>query len=95
MVIDKDEIKKITKLSSIYCEDSDLKAYANNLSKIVSLFCELKTVNTDNVEALHNINNDYLTLRSDVVLKKNSKQDILINTMKSNGGFYTVPKVLE
>ena len=62
--------------------------------EVVSLFCELKTVNTDNVEALHNINNGYLTLRSDIVLKKNSKQAILISTMKSNGSFYTVPKVL-
>ena len=95
MNVGKTEIKKITKLSSIYCKDSELKLYADNLSKIVSLFCKLKKINTDSVEPLYNVNNDYLKLRSDVVIKKNNKQDILINASKSKHGFYIVPKILE
>ena len=76
MDINKSEVKKIIKLSSILCNEKELANYNNDLCKIVDLFNELKNVDTNDVEPLYNVVEDNLRLRSDEVNKKNSRDDI-------------------
>ena len=95
MDINKPEVKKIIKLSSILCNEKELTNYIDDLSKIVDLFDKLKQVDTNNVEPLYNVVEDNLRLRSDEVSKKNSRDDVLKNVPKSKYGFYVVPKMIE
>lgn len=95
MDMNKSEVKRIIKLSSISHSENEISSYINDLSKIVDLFDRLKHVNTDNIEPLYNVNNDNLRLRKDEVINNNTRNDILKNVPKSKYGFYVVPKMIE
>ena len=95
MDINKSEVKKILKLAGLSFLEQDLEQHQKDLTNIVALFDQLKNVNTDGIEPLHNVIDDTLRLRQDVVMQENSRDDALSNAPKSKYGFFVVPKMIE
>jgi aspartyl-tRNA(Asn)/glutamyl-tRNA(Gln) amidotransferase subunit C len=95
MDINKSEVKKVLKLAGLSFLEQDLEQHQKDLSNMVSLFDQLKDVNTYGIEPLHNVINDSLRFRDDKVMEENGRDDILKNAPKSKYGFFVVPKMIE
>jgi aspartyl-tRNA(Asn)/glutamyl-tRNA(Gln) amidotransferase subunit C len=95
MDINKSEVKKILKLAGLSFLEQDLEQHQKDLTNMVALFDQLKNVNTDDIKPLHNVVDDTLRLRQDVVTQENSRDDVLSNAPKSKYGFFVVPKMIE
>ena len=65
MSISEDQIKKIAKLARIYLEPEELKPLTEQVGSIINWVEQLAEVNTNNIEAISNINNLTLPTRQD------------------------------
>lgn len=95
MEIDKTEVKKIADLAYLNIADEEMEANRQVLGKILTIFDELKEVDTTSIEPMTNTIGDNLTLHADEVEKTNSKEEILANAPHAKFGFYSVPKIIE
>jgi aspartyl-tRNA(Asn)/glutamyl-tRNA(Gln) amidotransferase subunit C len=93
MSISEDQIKKIAKLARISLEPEEVKPLAEQVGSIINWVEQLAEVNTNNIEAISNINNLTLPTRQD---KANLNQEnIFSNSGKKIFDYFVVPKVLE
>jgi aspartyl-tRNA(Asn)/glutamyl-tRNA(Gln) amidotransferase subunit C len=95
MKINKTAVKKIANLAYLNTNDKDIEAYQEALNKILTIFEELKEIDTTEVEPMTNTIGDTLTLYADEVEKGNSKKEVMANALHTKCGFYSVPKIIE
>jgi len=95
MEIDKTEVKKIANLAYLNIDDEENEASRQALGKMLTIFDELKEVDTTAIEPMTNTIGDNLTLHADEVEETNSKEEILANAPQAKFGFYSVPKIIE
>ena len=95
MSIDKNQVKKVAKLSRISLDDKNLESLSNDLASILKFVEQLNKLNTDNVKPLNSIVDKSLEPRKDQVNDGNVKQEILKNSPDKNEDFFIVPKVVE
>jgi aspartyl-tRNA(Asn)/glutamyl-tRNA(Gln) amidotransferase subunit C len=95
MSINKDTIKKISKLARISVTNDETDRLEKDLNSILKFVEQLKELNTDKVEPISSVSDQNLTMNKDVVKKINEKKDILKNAPEKNSNYYVVPKVIE
>jgi len=99
MSLDKDTVKKIAFLARIRVPDEALAGLAGELSNIIGWVEQLAEVDTDGVEPMTSVADMSWPRRDDKVTDGDKPKDVLLNApdpeTASDGGFYTVPKVLE
>jgi len=95
MSINKDTIKKISKLARISVTNDETDRLEKDLNSILKFVEQLKELNTDNVEPISSVSDQDLTMNKDEVKKINVKDDILKNAPEKNSNYYVVPKVIE
>ncbi|MCB1783069.1 MAG: Asp-tRNA(Asn)/Glu-tRNA(Gln) amidotransferase subunit GatC [Alphaproteobacteria bacterium] len=95
MSLDKDTVRKVSKLAHIHMEDAELERMAPQLSGILHWIEQLEQVNTDNVEPLANVVDIALSLREDKVTDGGYTEKILANAPEETQGYFVVPKVVE
>jgi aspartyl-tRNA(Asn)/glutamyl-tRNA(Gln) amidotransferase subunit C len=95
MSINKDTIKKISKLARISVTNDETDRLEKDLNSILKFVEQLKELNTDKVEPISSVSDQDLTMNKDEVKKINEKDDILKNTPEKNSNYYVVPKVIE
>jgi aspartyl-tRNA(Asn)/glutamyl-tRNA(Gln) amidotransferase subunit C len=66
-----------------------------DLNSIFEFIEKLNELKTDNVEPLTSVAETTLKLRSDEVMSKDIRDQILKNSPESNEDFFVVPKVVE
>ena len=104
MSIDKNQVKKVAKLSRISLDDSKLVSLSKDLATILKFVEQLNKIDTKKTEPLSSIVNKTLEPRNDKIndgdikdqiVSKNIREDILKNSPKENKDYFVVPKVVE
>ena len=95
MSIDKDKIKKVSKLARISVDDKKIDNLSKDLNSIFKFIEKLNEINTDKTEPLSSILNEPLRSRKDEINDGKIREKILENSPKKNEEFFIVPKVIE
>ena len=95
MSIDKNQVKKVAKLSRISLDDSKLESLSKDLDSILNFVEQLNKLDTEKIEPLTSIVDKTLEPRKDVINDGKIKDQILINSPEKNEEFFIVPKVVE
>lgn len=95
MPVDKDTVLRIAQLARLKVPEADLAALASELSNILGWIEQLAAVDTEGVPPMASVANIKLRWRPDVVDDGNCRERVLANAPAPEGGFFTVPKVVE
>ena len=95
MSIDKNQVKKVAKLSRISLDDSKLESLSKDLASILNFVEQLNKLETKKTEPLTSIVDKTLELRNDKINDGKIKDQILKNSPDKNEEFFIVPKVVE
>ena len=95
MTINKEVVKKISKLSRIASNDEFETSMIKDLNSILKFVDQLNELDIKNVEPLSSVVEQKLFQREDIVKKTNEKKDILKNSPIKNENYFVVPKVIE
>lgn len=95
MTINKEAVKKISKLSRIASNDKFETSMIKDLNTILKFVDQLNEVDTKDIEPLSSVVEQKLFQREDVVKKMNEKEEILKNSPNKNENYFVVPKVIE
>ena len=95
MSINKDKIKKISKLARISVDDKKIDDLTKDLSSIFKFIEQLNELNTEQVKPLSSILNEPLRVRKDEIKDGKIREKILENSPQKNEEFFVVPKVIE
>ena len=103
MPLDKDTVRKIAFLARIRVPEDALDGLASEISNIIGWVEQLNEVDTDGVEPMTSVTKATWPRRDDVVNDGGKAGDVLANATEpekisgdaKDGGFYTVPKVVE
>ena len=95
MTINKEAVKKISKLSRIASNDEFETSMIKDLNTILKFVDQLNEVDTKDTEPLSSVVEQKLFQREDVVKKMNEKEEVLKNSPNKNENYFVVPKVIE
>ena len=95
MSIDKNQVKKVAKLSRISLDDTKLESLSKDLATILNFVEQLNELDTKKMEPLTSIVDKTLELRADKINDGKIKNEILKNSPDKNEDFFIVPKVVE
>ena len=95
MSIDKNQVKKVAKLSRISLDGRKLESFSKDLDSILNFVEELNKIDTKKTEPLTSIVDKTLEARKDKINDGKIKDQILKNSPDKNEEFFIVPKVVE
>ena len=95
MSIDKNQVKKVAKLSRISLDEKKLESLSKDLDSILNFVEQLNKLDTKKTEPLTSIVNKSLEARKDIINDGKIKNQILKNSPDKNEEFFIVPKVVE
>tara|TARA_B000000441_G_scaffold112509_1_gene83015 strand:- start:312 stop:599 length:288 start_codon:yes stop_codon:yes gene_type:complete len=95
MPIDKNQVKKVAKLSRISLEDNKIDSLSKDLDSILTFVEKLNELDTKEIKTLKSIADKTLEARNDIVDDGKIKDDVLKNSPEKNEDFFIVPKVIE
>jgi len=99
MSLDKKAVRSIAELARIEVPEDELESLAGELSNILSFVEQLAEANTDGVQPMTSVAAMTLPWRADVVNDGGYPTKVLANAPEpvtlDEGGFFTVPKVVE
>ena len=95
MSINKETVKKISKLSRIASNEQFEDSVIKDLNSILTFVEQLNELNIKNIEPLSSVVEQKLFQREDVVKIMNEKKDVLKNSPHKNENYFVVPKVIE
>ena len=95
MSIDKDTVKRISKLARISLDEKKINSLSKDLSSIMKFIEKLNELNTDKTTPLTSIINSSLRTREDEIKDGKIRDQILKNSPNKNEEFFVVPKVVE
>jgi len=95
MSIDKNQVKKVAKLSRISLDDSKLESLSKDLDSILNFVDQLNKLDTSKVIPLSSVLDKTLVPRNDKINDGEKKNEILKNSPNKNEDFFIVPKVIE
>ena len=95
MSLGSEDVKKIAHLARLAIDESDIDAYAKNLSSILDLVEQMDNVETAGVLPMAHPQDIAQRLREDEVLEKNQREQFQRIAPSTEAGLYLVPKVIE
>ena len=95
MSIDKNQVKKVAKLSRISLDNKKLESLSKDLVSILNFVEELNNLDTQKTEPLTSIVDKTLEPRKDKINDGKIKDQILRNSPDKHEDFFIVPKVVE
>ena len=95
MPIDKNQVKKVAKLSRISLDDKKIDSLSKDLDSILTFVEKLNELDTKEIKTLKSIADKTLEARNDIVDDGKIKDDVLKNSPEKNEDFFIVPKVIE
>ena len=95
MPIDKNQVKKVAKLSRISLDDNKLESLSKDLVSILNFVEQLNKLDTNEIKPLTSIIDKSLDARDDTVSDGQIKDQILKNSPEKNEDFFIVPKVVD
>ncbi|MDP7343474.1 MAG: Asp-tRNA(Asn)/Glu-tRNA(Gln) amidotransferase subunit GatC [Alphaproteobacteria bacterium] len=95
MAVDKATVLRIAKLARIEVADEATDGLAAELNAILAWVEQLSEIDTEGVEPMTSVVDVTLPQRADVTGAVASREDLLADAPNAEGGFFTVPKVVE
>lgn len=99
MSLDKSTVRNIAELARIEVREEELDHLAGELSGILTFVEQLAEVNTDGIEPMSSVADLSLPMRADAITDGGYAEAVLTNApdaiREDEGGFFTVPKVVE
>ena len=95
MSIDKNQVKKVAKLSRISLDNKKLESLSKDLVSILNFVEELNKLDTKKTDPLTSVIDKTLVTRKDEIIDGKIKDQILKNSPDKNEEFFIVPKVVE
>ena len=95
MSIDKNQVKKIAKLSRVSLDESKLESLSKDLASILNFVEQLNELDTKKTEPKTSVDDKTLEPRADKINDGKIKNEILKNSPDKNEDFFIVPKVVE
>lgn len=95
MTLTADEVKKIAYLARLGINESDIEAYATDLSNMLELMTQMGETNTDSILPMAHPMDQAQRLRVDVVSETNQRQHFQSVAPQVENGLYLVPKVID
>ncbi len=89
------EVERIAALARIALDEDEIAQHAAQLGQVLSLFEQLRAVDTDGVEPLTHPHEPVLRLRDDVVDQTDQREACQALAPAVERGLYLVPKVIE
>jgi aspartyl-tRNA(Asn)/glutamyl-tRNA(Gln) amidotransferase subunit C len=96
MSLNRQDIDKIAQLARLALTESEVPAYVENLSRIMTLVGELERADTSQVEPMaHPLPGQRQRLRADEVTGSDQRELFQRNAPQVEAGLYLVPRVIE
>ena len=95
MSIEKNQVKKVAKLSRISLDESKVESLSKDLNSIINFVEQLNKLDTKDTKPLSSVIDKTLKPRNDKVNDGKIKEEILKNSPNKNEDFFNVPKVIE
>tara|TARA_Y100000996_G_scaffold351952_1_gene291392 strand:- start:143 stop:430 length:288 start_codon:yes stop_codon:yes gene_type:complete len=95
MSIEKNQVKKVAKLSRISLDESKVESLSKDLNSIINFVEQLNKLDTKDTKPLSSVIDKTLEPRNDKVNDGQMKEEILKNSPDKNEDFFIVPKVIE
>ena len=95
MSIEKNQVKKVAKLSRISLDESKVESLSKDLNSIIKFVEQLNKLDTKDTKPLSSVIDKTLEPRKDKVYDGKIKEEILKNSPDKNEDFFIVPKVIE
>ncbi len=95
MSVDTNTVRRVASLARIAITDPEAERLAPELGQILGWIEQLGEVDTGGVEPMTAVIPNHLRLRADVVSDGAVRDAVLANAPAAEGGFFTVPKVIE
>lgn len=88
-----EDVEHVARLARLTLTDEEKRLYAEQLSKIIEAFDELKMVDTEGVEPMSHALDIANVLRDDVVVPPSGHETLLKTAPATEGAFFKVPKI--
>ncbi len=95
MSLDADQVKKIAHLARLKIDDTDVPGYVTNLSNILEIFEQMRTIDTANVTPMSHPVEAVQRLRDDEVRETDQRDVFQALAPSTENGLYLVPRVIE
>ncbi|MBO0479195.1 Asp-tRNA(Asn)/Glu-tRNA(Gln) amidotransferase subunit GatC [Vagococcus fluvialis] len=95
MAISKEEVKKVAALSKLSFKEEELELFTSQMGKIIDMVEELGEVDTEGIPFTSNVVSEINVLREDVVVKGESREELLKNVPETKDGFIKVPAIMD
>ncbi len=95
MSLDRSDVEKIAHLARMALDESQIDAYAKDLSNILNLVEQLELSNTDEVEPMAHPLHMAQRLREDRVTESDRREENQAIAPSVEMGLYLVPRVIE
>ena len=95
MSLSAEEVKKIAYLARLGINESDIDAYASDLSNMLALMTQMSSTNTDSVQPMAHPMDQIQRLRADIVLENDQRESYQSIAPQTENGLYLVPKVID
>jgi aspartyl-tRNA(Asn)/glutamyl-tRNA(Gln) amidotransferase subunit C len=95
MKVNDELILKLENLAKLKLNDDEKAGLKEDLEKIIDMFSLISEVNTNDVEPLRHINENFNTLRNDEIGSSIQMENVKDNAPKIIKNQFAVPKVIE
>lgn len=95
MKVDKDTIEKIAHLSRLHFNEKDEERMLKSMNDIVEWVTKLSEVDTENVEPLTHMTEEFNNWREDKTKEPLAHDKGLVNAPNKDSDYFRVPKVIE
>lgn len=95
MSLTADQVRNVARLARLGVDETQMEAYADELSRIVDVFARLEAADTDAVAPMAHPLDLSARLRPDAVTQTNQRDAFQAVAPATADGVYLVPKVIE
>lgn len=93
--ITKEQVNHIAHLSRLEIQEDEVDGYIEKLEKVVDLFNELNSVDTENIKPTYHVLDLVNIFREDVAQEGMNREEVLKNSKETEAGQFKVPTIIE
>ena len=93
--ITKEQVNHIAHLSRLEIQEDEVDGYIEKLEKVVDLFNELNSVDTENIKPTYHVLDLVNVFREDVAQEGMNREEVLKNSKEIEAGQFKVPTIIE
>ena len=93
--ITKEQVNHIAHLSRLEIQEDEVDGYIEKLEKVVDLFNELNSVDTENIKPTYHVLDLVNVFREDVAQEGMKREEVLKNSKETEAGQFKVPTIIE